>query len=53
LFDYDAQSDVEISIKKGDIIEVTNRYEEGWWEGVLNGKQGEFPCTYVEPYDGN
>lgn len=22
--------------------------EEGWWEGILNGKQGVFPSNFVE-----
>ncbi|CAG8576490.1 4893_t:CDS:2 [Diversispora eburnea] len=48
LYDYDAQSREEISIKEGDIIEVTNRdIGSGWWEGILNGKRGQFPANYV------
>ncbi|RHZ77479.1 hypothetical protein Glove_177g134 [Diversispora epigaea] len=48
LYDYDAQSHEEISIKEGDIIEVTNRdIGGGWWEGTLNGRTGQFPANYV------
>jgi len=44
------QSGEELSLKVGDIIEVTNKsVGGGWWEGKLNGKIGQFPENYVEP----
>eukprot|EP01080_Neovahlkampfia_damariscottae_P000976 gene976-9883_t len=50
LFDYDAAADDEITIKEGDIINLIQKSETGWWEGELNGKTGLFPGTYVEHY---
>jgi len=48
LYEYVAQSDVELSIQEGDIIEITNKgIGGGWWEGKLNGKVGQFPENYV------
>jgi len=42
LYDYDAAVDLELSIREGDIIEVTNTdVGAGWWEGKLNGKVGQ------------
>ncbi|KAL1925433.1 uncharacterized protein VTP21DRAFT_316 [Calcarisporiella thermophila] len=49
LYDYEARSGAEMSIRAGDLIEVVSRdCAEGWWEGRLNGQQGLFPSSYVE-----
>jgi len=33
---------------KGDVIEVLQEVDE-WWFGVLpDGREGYFPCNYVE-----
>lgn len=49
LYDYNAVSDFEISIKKGDIIKlIKNDQGDGWNEGELNGIIGQFPASYVE-----
>jgi len=39
--------DDELSIKPNDIINVTRIPEEGWYEGILDGKHGLFPSNYV------
>ena len=41
----------EITLRRGDVIEITDDSNTSWWEGVCNGKQGLFPATYVEPID--
>ncbi|KAF0420928.1 FCH-domain-containing protein [Gigaspora margarita] len=52
LYDYDAQSPEEISIREGDIILITNRdVGDGWWEGTLDGVTGQFPASYVGPLE--
>ncbi|KAG0042311.1 hypothetical protein BGZ83_000610 [Gryganskiella cystojenkinii] len=49
LFDYDAQSDLELSIRTGDVLVLTSTdCSEGWWEGTLNGITAQFPASYVE-----
>ncbi|OQV25060.1 Adapter molecule Crk [Hypsibius exemplaris] len=40
--------DTQLQMKIGDIIEVTKTNPNGWWDGILNGKTGRFPATYVE-----
>ena len=25
--------------------------EEGWWEGIVNGRQGMFPSNFVEVFE--
>ena len=50
-FDYAAVNDDELSLRVGDIVIVTSEtgvsLDDGWWEGVLNGKTGCFPSNYV------
>ena len=48
IFDFDAQGPDELGFRKGDIIRVTQRVDESWWRGELNGQEGMFPQTYVE-----
>ncbi|XP_053163950.1 SH3 domain-containing kinase-binding protein 1 isoform X5 [Hemicordylus capensis] len=42
------QNEDELELKVGDIIEVVGEVEEGWWEGVLNGKTGMFPSNFIK-----
>ncbi|XP_061193527.1 uncharacterized protein LOC133201750 isoform X2 [Saccostrea echinata] len=48
LFDYEPENEDELKIEVGDIVEVIKQEEEGWWEGVVNGKTGVFPSNFVE-----
>ncbi|KAK7074858.1 mitogen-activated protein kinase kinase kinase 9 [Halocaridina rubra] len=52
LYDYEAQGDDELSLHRGDIIEVLSQDvkisgDEGWWTGKINGKVGIFPSNFV------
>eukprot|EP00698_Gefionella_okellyi_P023236 TRINITY_DN786_c0_g1_i1.p1 TRINITY_DN786_c0_g1~~TRINITY_DN786_c0_g1_i1.p1 ORF type:complete len:887 (-),score=215.12 TRINITY_DN786_c0_g1_i1:55-2715(-) len=48
-FDYDAQEQAELSFKENDVFGVIEKTEpEGWWEGELRGKKGQFPSNFVE-----
>jgi len=54
LFDYTGNSEQrQISFNKGDVITITNQYQNGWWAGELNGSLGYFPATFVEVIDGD
>ncbi|KAF9136636.1 hypothetical protein BGX30_010981 [Mortierella sp. GBA39] len=49
LYDYDAQSNLELTIHEGDIVVLTSTdCSEGWWEGTLRGVTAQFPANYVE-----
>ncbi|KAF9155061.1 hypothetical protein BG015_011199 [Linnemannia schmuckeri] len=49
LYDYDAQSNLELTIREGDIVDLTSTdCSEGWWEGTLRGVTAQFPANYVE-----
>ncbi|KAM4795446.1 SH3 domain-containing kinase-binding protein 1 isoform 2-T2 [Rhinophrynus dorsalis] len=42
------QNEDELELKVGEIIEVLGEVEEGWWEGILNGKTGMFPSNFIK-----
>ncbi|PRP74267.1 SH3 domain-containing kinase-binding protein 1-like [Planoprotostelium fungivorum] len=50
---YAAQRDDELGIEVGDVIEVVKKFEDSWWRGRLNGKEGFFPSTFTKPQQTN
>jgi len=54
LYDFQAQSPMELDIKKGDIIAIISKLDQNgqpsqWWKGRLqHGPSGVFPSNYVE-----
>ncbi|KAM9444416.1 CD2-associated protein [Clarias gariepinus] len=48
LFEYLPQNEDELGLKVGDIIDITEEVEEGWWSGTINGKTGLFPSNFVK-----
>ncbi|KAI7799943.1 CD2-associated protein, partial [Triplophysa rosa] len=48
LFEYVPQNEDELELKVGDIIDITEEVEEGWWSGTMNGKSGLFPSNFVK-----
>ncbi|XP_051756024.1 mitogen-activated protein kinase kinase kinase 11 [Ctenopharyngodon idella] len=52
LFDYEATGKDELTLRKGDLVEVLSldseiSGDEGWWAGKVNNKVGIFPSNYV------
>uniref|UniRef100_A0A3Q2DPF4 Osteoclast-stimulating factor 1 n=1 Tax=Cyprinodon variegatus TaxID=28743 RepID=A0A3Q2DPF4_CYPVA len=48
LFDYQPLNDDELELKVGDIVDILEEVEEGWWSGTLNSKSGLFPSNFVK-----
>jgi myosin-1 len=48
LYDYDARDVDELSLREGDIVDILQEHDGGWWRGKLKGKEGLFPANYVE-----
>lgn len=46
LYDYEADDRTSLSFHQGDVIQVINQLESGWWDGVINGVRGWFPSNY-------
>ncbi|XP_051905872.1 abl interactor 1-like isoform X2 [Hippocampus zosterae] len=47
LYRYEATEPGELSMEEGDVIYVTDRHDDGWYEGILRDRQGFFPENYV------
>jgi len=48
VYDYAATCDTELSFKQGDMLQITEQDESGWWYAELNGKSGFVPKNYVK-----
>ncbi|XP_019523081.1 PREDICTED: CD2-associated protein [Hipposideros armiger] len=48
LFEYVPQNEDELELRIGDIIDISEEVEEGWWSGTLNNKSGLFPSNFVK-----
>lgn len=47
-FQYDAVQPDELNLNVGNLVEVLEEEDEGWWKGKLNDKIGMFPSNFVE-----
>lgn len=46
MYDYITQDYTSLSFRQGDIIQVLNQLETGWWDGVIDNVRGWFPSNY-------
>lgn len=46
--DYKAEKDGELSFSNGQIIMLSEKLNENWYEGILDGKLGRVPVKHVE-----
>uniref|UniRef100_A0A3B4B7E1 Mitogen-activated protein kinase kinase kinase n=1 Tax=Periophthalmus magnuspinnatus TaxID=409849 RepID=A0A3B4B7E1_9GOBI len=52
VFDYEATAEDELSLRRGDVVEVLSKDslvsgDEGWWTGMIADRVGIFPSNYV------
>ncbi|AWP16110.1 putative mitogen-activated protein kinase kinase kinase 9 [Scophthalmus maximus] len=57
VFDYEATADDELSLRRGDLVEVLSKDslvsgDEGWWTGMVADRVGIFPSNYVSEGNG-
>jgi len=48
LYDYDPEVADELKLRVGDVLTNIKKIEDGWCQGVLNGKTGMFPDNFVK-----
>ncbi|XP_043212710.1 sorbin and SH3 domain-containing protein 1-like isoform X15 [Amphibalanus amphitrite] len=46
---FSAQSAMELSLNKGDVVTILRRVDDNWYEGRRGDATGIFPASYVEP----
>ncbi|XP_020282853.1 uncharacterized protein LOC109854315 isoform X1 [Pseudomyrmex gracilis] len=47
-FNFVAQTNLELSLVKGELVVLTRRVDENWYEGRIGNRKGIFPISYVE-----
>lgn len=47
-FNFQAQSAIELSLHKGELVVLTRRVDDNWFEGRIANRKGIFPVSYVE-----
>mmetsp|Transcript_705 Transcript_705/g.1196 ORF Transcript_705/g.1196 Transcript_705/m.1196 type:complete len:436 (-) Transcript_705:272-1579(-) len=50
LIEYRAQTNDELELRVGDVIEVRSQ-DDYWWDGSINERTGKFPSTHVKILD--
>lgn len=57
LYEYTAQDEEELSFPEGAVLRLLrtddNGVDDGWWEGIYEGKKGVFPSLVVEVISGD
>ncbi|KAI9254872.1 SH3 domain-containing protein [Sporodiniella umbellata] len=52
LYDFTGENPTaDLSFRRGDIIQIVDFVNDGWWKGSLNGRTGMFPSNYVRKID--
>jgi Variant SH3 domain len=47
-FSYDAKESYELTLRKGDTITDVQTLSDGWCTGLLRGRRGAFPLSFVK-----
>uniref|UniRef100_A0AAQ5ZDC1 Neutrophil cytosolic factor 1 n=1 Tax=Amphiprion ocellaris TaxID=80972 RepID=A0AAQ5ZDC1_AMPOC len=50
--DFEKTSKHEINLHTGDLVEIVEKNQNGWWFCQLESKRGWIPASYLEPLDG-
>ncbi|KAM6911428.1 neutrophil cytosol factor 1 [Lycodopsis pacificus] len=50
--DFEKTSKHEINLHTGDLVEIVEKNQNGWWFCQCESKRGWIPASYLEPLDG-
>ncbi|CAF4655040.1 unnamed protein product, partial [Rotaria magnacalcarata] len=52
IFDYDARTKDDLTIRKSDLLDITTKKSSAWWKAKNeNGQEGWIPSNYVAKRD--
>ncbi|KAH1005871.1 hypothetical protein HUJ04_006779 [Dendroctonus ponderosae] len=47
-YNFVAQTHLELSLAKGELVTLTRKVDDNWFEGKIGGRKGIFPVSYVD-----
>lgn len=47
-YSFSAQSGIELSLNKGELVTLTRRVDDNWFEGKIANRKGIFPVSYID-----
>ncbi|XP_044757363.1 uncharacterized protein LOC123315648 isoform X4 [Coccinella septempunctata] len=47
-YNFLAKTHLELSLAKGEMVIITKRVDNNWYEGKIGGRKGIFPASYVD-----
>lgn len=47
-YNFIAQTHLELSLAKGELVVITRKVDDNWFEGKIGGRKGIFPVSYVD-----
>ncbi|KAL3277601.1 hypothetical protein HHI36_012943 [Cryptolaemus montrouzieri] len=47
-YNFLAKTHLELSLAKGEMVIITRRVDNNWYEGKIGGRRGIFPASYVD-----
>ncbi|XP_056103271.1 neutrophil cytosol factor 1 isoform X2 [Rhinichthys klamathensis goyatoka] len=50
--DYSKSSKYELTLKMGDMVDIVEKSQNGWWFCQCESRRGWVPASYLEPLDG-
>ena len=48
LYDFEGEQEGDLSFSRGDVIEILQKTETGWWIGRIDDQVGSFPYNFVQ-----